>query len=396
VRAAAVSASVDRRDGTAARVAAQRSRPPNSVPWGGPRRIAALEFDRPRLIPQGLVDDAQIRRFSLNSQSNYENGHRSPDAVYLERVATLGVDVSFLLLGRRTPSPLPVSSAVRPDPLGWRGRGWQSVDGPVTGWVSHQLAELPEFKEPMQRTQASGVRWLTAPEELKSAIGVKVEADFALLPNSWTAATSDPGVDRLEQIMERLHRGAFGIVLSDFENDLDSVEEHGNSIREVLWRRVFRVPGPFEPGAVFLVRCSNGPGSSAEKRLLRVERITGARWPDQWLVGHWEETGDLAEVGVTRLQGPIVHVGTSETFEPSQFAEWFRAHAQSRPPLSEDTTHVSNDGSALDVMKHGTEMRAITREEAALLDNYGAADEKGRAAARSVLDALAQPKRANG
>ncbi len=43
-------------------------------------------------------------------------------------------------------------------------------------------------------------------------------------------------------------------------------------------------------------------------------------------------------------------------------------------------------------------MRAVTREEAALLDNYEAADERGRAAARSVLDALAQPqpKRANG
>lgn len=41
-------------------------------------------------------------------------------------------------------------------------------------------------------------------------------------------------------------------------------------------------------------------------------------------------------------------------------------------------------------------MRSVTREEAALLDNYEAADERGRAAARSVLDALAQPKTANG
>lgn len=41
-------------------------------------------------------------------------------------------------------------------------------------------------------------------------------------------------------------------------------------------------------------------------------------------------------------------------------------------------------------------MRAVTPEQAALLDNYEAADERGRAAARSVLDALAQPKRANG
>ena len=43
-------------------------------------------------------------------------------------------------------------------------------------------------------------------------------------------------------------------------------------------------------------------------------------------------------------------------------------------------------------------VRQLTQEEAALLDNYNAADEQGRAAARRVLDALAQPqpKRANG
>ena len=40
--------------------------------------------------------------------------------------------------------------------------------------------------------------------------------------------------------------------------------------------------------------------------------------------------------------------------------------------------------------------RLLTPEESALLDNYNAADERGRAAARSVLDALAQPKAANG
>lgn len=40
--------------------------------------------------------------------------------------------------------------------------------------------------------------------------------------------------------------------------------------------------------------------------------------------------------------------------------------------------------------------RTLTPEEAALLDNYSAADERGRAAARGVLDALAQSKRANG
>jgi transcriptional regulator with XRE-family HTH domain len=42
----------------------------------------------------------------------------------------------------------------------------------------------------------------------------------------------------------------------------------------------------------------------------------------------------------------------------------------------------------------GTVQRYVTREEAALLDNYEASDEQGRAAARSVLDALAKQKAA--
>lgn len=40
--------------------------------------------------------------------------------------------------------------------------------------------------------------------------------------------------------------------------------------------------------------------------------------------------------------------------------------------------------------------RYLTADQQALLDNYKAADEQGRAAARTVLEALAQPKRANG
>lgn len=57
-------------------------------------------------------------------------------------------------------------------------------------------------------------------------------------------------------------------------------------------------------------------------------------------------------------------------------------------------------GESTSATEKETIMRAVTREEAALLDNYEAADERGRAAARGVLDALAQsqpqPKRANG
>lgn len=46
------------------------------------------------------------------------------------------------------------------------------------------------------------------------------------------------------------------------------------------------------------------------------------------------------------------------------------------------------------VTEEDTVPRNLTREQAALLDNYEAADERGRAAARSVLDALAKQKAA--
>ncbi|GJM12775.1 MAG: hypothetical protein DHS20C12_11780 [Pseudohongiella sp.] len=39
---------------------------------------------------------------SLNSQSNYERGKRSPDTSYLAKIATLGVDIQFLISGVRS------------------------------------------------------------------------------------------------------------------------------------------------------------------------------------------------------------------------------------------------------------------------------------------------------
>lgn len=59
-----------------------------------------LKAERSRLqLSQAAM--AEAGRVSLNSQSNYENGHRSPDAAYLSRVAAIGVDVAYLLTGVR-------------------------------------------------------------------------------------------------------------------------------------------------------------------------------------------------------------------------------------------------------------------------------------------------------
>ncbi|WP_418122570.1 helix-turn-helix domain-containing protein [Variovorax sp. 160MFSha2.1] len=65
-----------------------------------------LKAERSRLrLSQAAM--AEAGGVGLNSQSNYENGHRSPDAEYLARVATIGVDVTYLLTGVRA---LPLSA----------------------------------------------------------------------------------------------------------------------------------------------------------------------------------------------------------------------------------------------------------------------------------------------
>lgn len=40
-----------------------------------------------------------------NTQGKYEKGERNPDSAYLVAVAEAGVDVLYVLMGRRTPVP---------------------------------------------------------------------------------------------------------------------------------------------------------------------------------------------------------------------------------------------------------------------------------------------------
>ncbi len=49
------------------------------------------------LSQQALADRCNI---SARSQRNYESGERLPDAAYLAALATLGVDVLYILTGR--------------------------------------------------------------------------------------------------------------------------------------------------------------------------------------------------------------------------------------------------------------------------------------------------------
>lgn len=62
-----------------------------------------LKEERTRL---GLnqTDFAAVAKVSKTTQFNYEKGERSPDADYLVAVAEAGVDVLYLLTGKRMPA----------------------------------------------------------------------------------------------------------------------------------------------------------------------------------------------------------------------------------------------------------------------------------------------------
>ncbi|GIX37999.1 MAG: transcriptional regulator [Silanimonas sp.] len=70
-----------------------------------------LKEERERL---GLtqIDLAALCGVGRLAQGNYESGARHPDAVYLSRAATAGVDVLYVLTGRREPSQAPDEQAL--------------------------------------------------------------------------------------------------------------------------------------------------------------------------------------------------------------------------------------------------------------------------------------------
>ncbi|WP_313103766.1 helix-turn-helix domain-containing protein [Stutzerimonas nitrititolerans] len=60
-----------------------------------------LKEERERL-GMSQTEFAFVAGVSKNSQFNYEKGERNPDAAYLEAVASVGVDVLYVLTGIRS------------------------------------------------------------------------------------------------------------------------------------------------------------------------------------------------------------------------------------------------------------------------------------------------------
>ena len=51
-------------------------------------------------------DVAEFVGVAIPTQSNYENGKRSPDAEYLAKLTELGFDINYVLTGKREPLSL--------------------------------------------------------------------------------------------------------------------------------------------------------------------------------------------------------------------------------------------------------------------------------------------------
>ncbi|MFY1053594.1 transcriptional regulator [Ectopseudomonas khazarica] len=63
-----------------------------------------LREERERLgLNQGAF--GELGGVKANAQGNYEKGERYPDAAYLAAVAEKGIDVLYVVTGRRTPKP---------------------------------------------------------------------------------------------------------------------------------------------------------------------------------------------------------------------------------------------------------------------------------------------------
>lgn len=63
------------------------------------------------------ADFAAVAGVAKTSQFNYEKGERSPDAAYLAAVGEKGVDVLYVVTGKRTPSDADAISEAEADLL---------------------------------------------------------------------------------------------------------------------------------------------------------------------------------------------------------------------------------------------------------------------------------------
>lgn len=316
-----------------------------------------LKQERKR-VRLSQAEAAEVGGVSMNSQSNYENGHRSPDAEYLSRLAARGVDVLYLVTGVRSTVQhpgVPMESSVIDEHLEPRGCGWQTVIGPITVWSPSNVRRNELFVAAMREAADFQFNWVDSKD---------IAVDFCVLPEATTGGEISLA-DRFNSYANLNLATAHSIRLGEFTNLLNRFQQSILSPREILWRHFFGRQSPYESGAIFLV--GHQAGGRTTPKLIRVSRIVKGS-PGTFLLGHWEATGNIAEISVDQIDDDLTHIGSGRLLTRADVVSGFSG----------------NGGESI--------TREVTHEQAALLDNYENADEEGRDAARRVLVALSKSK----
>lgn len=121
-----------------------------------------LKSERKRL---GLNQDelAQVAGVQRQAQGNYERGDRVPDAAYLQAIASAGVDVLFVITGRRVPK--------LEEELQAYGDAWQVLDS----LLQKNGVNLPADKK-RQAAEAMYAEHANAGATLEALAGVILRA----------------------------------------------------------------------------------------------------------------------------------------------------------------------------------------------------------------------------
>jgi len=131
-----------------------------------------LREERVRLaLSQELMGEtAGVRK---QAQLKYEKGERHPDAAYLERLAAIGVDVLYVLTGRRAPAGNGYATA-EPGPAGNLSlselgliKGWRQLDAKGRQAVLAMIEALTQgapkqvFNGPVENIAGRDVKHVT-------------------------------------------------------------------------------------------------------------------------------------------------------------------------------------------------------------------------------------------
>lgn len=130
-----------------------------------------LREERSRL---GISQTAfgEIAGVTKKTQSLYESGERAPDARYLEKVATVGVDVQYVITGERKHGSQPMVTWADVEQA---GHGWLS-DAVMLEAIKIDSRQTYDFLLGLLMRNLTKVTGVTAPDAGKNSGSAGVKA----------------------------------------------------------------------------------------------------------------------------------------------------------------------------------------------------------------------------